>query len=257
MNCTDRTGIIRDKLLRYAESGGDPVDRGKLAGHLAECAHCREMLTDMRLFLQLASMLDTSAWGGKTSCPDSEELVQLSESPRGLEPVRLDGIKQHLLECHSCGELLKKLIGVNKETVKHGFESNRPVPPKLKSSLGRIVRDLVRSGAVSGDPLVFSFKDHKCLVPADACAAITGRRPPQEQDSVAVTGIEIRGSIEDESGRPASGEKVGLRRNGKIIYTIRANARGGFTFKNLPQGFYEVHARGQHSLVIVSGGVRS
>jgi len=256
MECTDKTGRFREMLLDFAEKRLSPSERAELAAHLTRCEHCRASLTDIHQFLYAASFMDKKAWGGKSPCPSSEELVSLSESRGGISRERLDEIKKHLLECFQCNDQLRKLMSARRTMEKDGFAETAEMPDRLKSALKRVITDKVRSGAASGEPVEISFSPLAGQADARACASATGRKPPAGQDSVPVLDGRILGSVSSPSGEPVPREWVELVRNNRRLCRVKTTRRGTFRFEKPVQGFYEIRIRDHGTLVIVRKGGR-
>jgi hypothetical protein len=254
MACTNRSGGFEDMLLRYAEQGIDPINRGKLMGHLKECAGCRAKLDDIRHFLNLIGSIDPSALGDKTPCPAAEELVALSESPKTISPARIDEIKKHLIECFHCNEHLRRLVALNKQLGRSDFIQQNPMPAALRKKLFRLVRERVMSGAASGEPVAIRLDGGPGMIPADACLAGTGRAAQPGQREIPAVREEISGAVADSSGKPVREEWISLVRNGVPVCRMRTNRIGGFRFKNLVQGFYEIRVRSNSVTVILKKG---
>ena len=217
-------------LLDFAEKNLAPHDRSALAAHLQECAHCRAALSDIHQFLYITGFLDKNAWGAKSECPSPDELVALSESPRNLEPERLEEIKRHLLECYHCNEELKKLISASKQMKKPEFETKREMPDRLKAVLKRAVRDRVRTGAASGEPVFISVEGALNSVKARKFLSATGREAPPGQESVPLTTPVLSGTVTSKSGSPVPGEWVSLFRNNRRTMRLRTSRSGYFRF---------------------------
>lgn len=251
MSCIDKTSYFSELLLPYAEGGLNSLTREEVSEHLAECSYCASKVNEICAFLKFIPLIDKNIWGKKSECPSADELIKLTDSPSKISGDNIKEIKQHLLECFRCNDLLKRLVELRKQMQHKEFETMSLMPEKLKKRISTFVDNRVRSGAAKGEPVIINLHNVLKNIPSDTIYQLTHRKIPQEQRKIPFLEKEIYGILNDKSGKPIRRECISLIRNNKILYQIRTSPLGAFYFKNLSQGFYEINVRNNKTLMIL------